>query len=392
MICVHCGRETDSLVSDGEGGTVPICERCLARGPTARNEDGYEPSDETRAPGEEALTQESTGGDFVGCPRCKVFFGQLDDVGQLTVVCVRCRYRYYFLRGTLVETPVRHVVNRFFSVLNRSEHTLVLATPTGGKVALPHNPYSRRLAAWLSTQMRQPVTVVYTVRRDQFEELVVVRALATGDDFLATRPGRRSVARALRWAFVAFSATALFALAATNALVAVGIALVTSWAAFSIVIRRADPRQQLSTSEIAQFEHDQELVRKKVSLARLRDSAADEVTKKVAQARSWAALSRRMARVDQEAYSVRIQSLDRACRLLEEQASVHRRLVSLYDRAIAMTDIEMESSRLEELGPASLVDIESSVNDLKEELLELERQLTANTEVDRFLNDPKLGL
>ena len=392
MVCIHCRRETDSVVNDGEGGTVPICEECLAQWPTERNEDGDErPGAETPAPGEEALRQENTGGDFVSCPQCKVFFGQLDDTGQLDVVCAGCRYRYYFLRGTLVETPVHQVASRFVSELKRSEHALVLATATGGKVALPHNPYSRRLSAWLRTRMGQPVTVIQTVRRGKFEELVAVRALATAEDFTATRPGRRSMAHALWWAFVAFSGTALFALSATSALTAIALALVVSWAAFSIVIRRTGPREQLSTSQIAHLERAQGLIRKKVSLVILRDIAAADLTKKVAQARGWAALSQRMARVNEEAYSLRIQSLGRACRLLEEQASIHRRLVSMYDKAIAMTDIEMESSRLEESSPDSLGDVRSKVDELRQELLDLERQLTANIEVDQLLSDPEHG-
>lgn len=70
---------------------------------------------------------------------------------------------------------------------------------------------------------------------------------------------------------------------------------------------------------------------------------------------------------------------------------MNRRLVAPYNKSIAMTDIEMESYRLEELGPDSDTEIESKVHDLREELQELQRQLTATSEVDRFLIDPKLG-
>lgn len=398
VVCVTCLTNQPKAVGDngdcddqGETSVVPTdsASPTPAMQPSSEElTERNEHRDEHLA--DEALRQEDTGGDFVGCPQCKVFLGQLDDTGQLNVVCARCRYRYYFRRGTLVDTPVHEVASTSIFGVTGNQYSVVLAAATGENVALPHEPYSPRVATWLSTRMGQPVTVVHTVRRGQFEELVA--AIATAEDFAAKRPGRRGRARAFRWAFVAFSGTALFALAATNALAAMGLALVMSWAAFVIVSRRTDAREQLSTAQITQLEHGQELIRTKVSLVRSRDSAADDVATKVTQAQSWADLSQRMAKVNKEAYALRIQNLDRVCRLLEEQASVHRRLVSLYDKAIAMTDIEMESSRLEELGPGSSIDIASKVEDLKEELRELERQFTANTEVDRLLGGPELGL
>ncbi len=76
--------------------------------------------------------------------------------------------------------------------------------------------------------------------------------------------------------------------------------------------------------------------------------------------------------------------------MLFQQGSVHNRLVGVYDKAIAMVEIEMESARLEEFGPDSLASLELEVGDLRRQASELERQMTASAEVEKLLHDPDL--
>ena len=378
-------------MNDGEGGTLPVCEKCIAQWPTDPDEDRTMPPVGEITSSDESPVQEDASGDFVGCPLCKVYFGELDAAGQLNVVCAGCRYRYYVLRGTLVETPGRQVTLRYFDQLKRNEHSIVLDTANGDRVTLPYRPHSNRSLAWLRARIGQPIAFVQTVRHDKFEELVWVRAIRTAEDFMVSKPGRRSTVRALWWAVAALCGTGLVVLSVTNTLAALGLSVLASILTFFVVARRMDPRERLSPAEIAHLEHVQGLVRKKVSLVMAKDLATADVARKMVRARGWSALSRRMRRVNEQAYAGRIKSLDRACELLQEQVSVHRRLVSAYDKAIAMTDVEMESSRLEALGSDGIMDAESSVEELRQELLELERQLTAHVEVDHLLTGPPSG-
>ncbi len=390
MVCIHCGRDTESLVDDEEGGTVPVCDECLAQGlPKSTADRSERARDAPAVPDDRGGWPQSASGEVITCPKCRVPIGELDDAGQLDAVCARCRYRYYALRGTLAAAPARQVPNRFYPRIKRVEHALAIQT-AHGTVLLPHNPYSRSMAAWLGPRMPQPVTVVQTVRRDKFEELVTVRTRTL--NFMVAGPGRRSMVRALLWAFLAFSGIALFALSAARPAAGVAIAVLLGCGTFWFVAITTDPRERLTAAQIGQLARTQELLGKKASLTAQRDSSVHSLADIGTRAQTLASLAAKMRVVDEEAYSPRIETLDRAQRLLFQQASVHNRLVGVYDKAIAMVEIEMESSRLEEFGPDSLASLEFEVGDLRRQASELERQMTASAEVEKLLHDPELGV
>lgn len=101
------------------------------------------------------------------------------------------------------------------------------------------------------------------------------------------------------------------------------------------------------------------------------------------------ALRRKMRALALPAYAPRIASIDSALVMLDRQIDMDRRLCAGYDRSIGMIEVELEAGAAVDQMDANISEaIEESMRELREledSQAELERQLSANIEVEELL-------
>jgi len=313
------------------------------------------------------------------CPACRLPLAEDDGAGRpIDITCARCRFKYRAVPGTLLA---------FHTVASSPPKLRILLGSPAGDVELV-SYFPARFTSWLEHRVHRELWVVYTLRRDAIEELIEFQDRNDGDFALVGRPGHRARGRARLLAALSGGVTLAF-LAGTDTHIALIAAASLAAAAYYATSRWSDPRLTLPEFQQTHLLRLQDLLERKNSVSRARSAAAADLNKRLNFVEQMTSLRDKMRSVGEAAYARRIQRLTDASRLLTQEATLDRRLIEGYDKVLTMIQIEMDAHLLEDSISDEATDMIDSkiveLDALKAAINDLEGQLAANEEVERFL-------
>lgn len=325
------------------------------------------------------------------CPNCDTPLGDLRLGERFEAVCVRCRYKFQVVSGT---------------VSDRSTWPVAVRQATADQAATFEQAYTLHLraadrievAAFQLPSSHPPIVVapgdrvaaVYTMRRDAREHLIQIRNYTSGEIYEIEHPRRRSVMHAALVAFVALLATMGVAAAFQWSGVTTIVLVVAAFAGVGYgIFRLLEPTHELPPDALAARTAAQSLLEQKHDLELRRARIAADCEEKTRLRERLHALREKMRVVALAAYEPRIASLGRAIATLDEQIALDERLHEGYDRSVQILEIELEAGAAADAMPddvaASMRDRLAELQALEEQHAELGRQLAANAEVERLV-------
>ena len=232
--------------------------------------------------------------------------------------------------------------------------------------------------------------VVCSMRLDVREELLFIVDRTSGERFVLAKPGQRSRARALLYGALigVVSGTGAVALSVPFAFAA-GTALLAGAATTWVLRHVLTPRHALGSDERSALTGRQELLRQKDALLRLRGAVIVDVESRRALERQLRSLRARMVAVKLDAYAERIEGIDRALRMLDEQLRMDAQLTEEYDRTMQVLEIEYDTSlaadSIQTDGGDVLEARLAALREVEDLRNETTRRLAANAEVETLL-------
>jgi hypothetical protein len=327
------------------------------------------------------------------CPVCGAPTGELATSGMQTLFCGACRFKYQVTAGTLENqgsrqvTPGRQTAQHPGS--SGREYEFRIRQPDELKVV------TLRLA---DRDDRFPpgrddvVAIVHAMRGDVAENPVAIINQTTGSVEIVGKPGQAtlmgSVLVGLSSGIVALF---LLALMDVSGMVAFVVAALLSGLVAFAVQEKLKPRHAISPAQQEALERAAALLEQKTRLEQRITDVTSGRRRKVEIRGKLVGLQGKMQEVGAEMYQTRIDRINGALPLLDEQLALDDRLLEAYRRSLLMTEIEVESynaadsipenvwSELQ-AGQAEIQAIEARTSDLK--LL-----LSANEEVERFVRE-----
>ena len=332
---------------------------------------------------------------MVTCPKCSKPLGEIGPDGVLEAVCGTCSFKFQVLRGRLAGGSSREVTLREGTLSNpgsyKREYELRVERPNGRletfELAIPGRDDS------IDVQHGDTVAIVHSMRGNAREELLDVYDLTTGRRFPIATPGSRARMMAgVAGGFVGILTFAALAATSLNegwAIVGGVGALATTWI---LLARRLAPVHRLSPAEQEALKDNQQLLARKTQLLSLRTKARADLEQHSATRDQLVSLRNKMREVDSAIYKDRIDTVGRGIATLDEQMRLDRQIIEGYGKSVAMIEIEYEAGLASGAMPADagavLEGKLAELKELQERQAELQRLLSANSEVEAFLRNP----
>ncbi|CAN5913661.1 hypothetical protein BH11GEM1_BH11GEM1_04050 [soil metagenome] len=326
------------------------------------------------------------------CPQCANVVGQYPDEGVVTLVCATCTFKFELTGGTVAKLTSRRIEVAPASRDQRAQHvrTFELALASSPRETVRFTFETDRDDDWIQMGTGDRAVVVCSMRLDVREELLFIVDRTSGERFVLAKPGQRSRARALLYGALigVVSGTGAVALSLPFAF-AGGIALLAGAATTGVLRHVLTPRHALGSDERSALTGRQALLRQKDALLRLRGAVIVDVESRRALEQRLRSLRARMVAVKLDAYAERIEDIDRALRVLDEQLRMDAQLTEEYDRTVQVLEIEYDTSLAADSIQVDGDDVMearlAALREVEELRNETTRRLAANAEVEALL-------
>lgn len=326
------------------------------------------------------------------CPNCNQLAGEYPDAGVAVVVCAACTYKYELSAGHVATFTSRGVEVRPASVRERATYAreFELGLQISPRERLKFTFSTARDDEWIHLAKGDDAVVAYGMRGAKREGLLFIVNRSSGDRFVIGAPDARTrnLAAAVGAAAGASGAGIAFLLTAPGPIIvlaALGVAA-AGYAAAKPLLR---PTHKLRSDERAELSARRTLLEEKRALLRLRASVIDETTTRLALRKRLDELRSRMVAVKLDAYTSRIEAMDRAMSTLDAQLQVDRQLTAEYDRTVEILDIEYDvsvaSDAISPDASSVLATRRAELRAAEERRAETTRRLSANAEVEQLL-------
>ncbi|HEX8394477.1 MAG TPA: hypothetical protein VF665_19175 [Longimicrobium sp.] len=325
------------------------------------------------------------------CPVCSTSLGELATAGNQTLFCAKCQFKYHVAAGTVVSSDSRQITHRPQGHQHRGryerEYEFRLAQPEGLRVITLRRPQREEQ---LSAKPNDVVAVVSAMRGNTVENPVAFINQTTRTVSEVGRPGQTTLVGSLIIGAMAGILT-LFALSGLGVPGAIPMAvglLVFALVAFGVQ-EKLKPRHKVTPSQQAAFSRTATLLQQKAGLEQRILEITNDRREKLAIRDQLAGLRAKMQDVGSELYQTRIDRIDGALPLLEEQAALNDKLLHSYSRTLKMVEIEIESNHAADALPETLsldaIARRDEIAAIEARTADLRQLLSANEEVERYL-------
>lgn len=306
----------------------------------------------------------------VSCPTCSIPLAEVDPAKHFDAVCGKCCYRFQVLNTRVLQTSYE-----LFHYL------LIIELSSGGKI----RHWSGALHAWAQRHLGQVGIVLVTIRRNRPDDILWISG-ADGSMIKVAAAGSRA-----RWlaSWTAASMSLIVLLTAGASILSLLSALVMGVGLFWGVNRLRSPRQRIDEEQRARLREMQSLLVKKDDLIKSRYQTMLDLRRDELLRAQLNGLVAKMEALDRNLYAGRMARLQSGLRLLRDQCTREAELLSEYDKAIAMMDLEIESHRLAEIWRPDMPDIDmrfEKLESLRETIKQRETEIIANEEVESLLD------
>jgi hypothetical protein len=323
------------------------------------------------------------------CPVCHIPIGEVTAPGVVDLLCPQCRYKYRILSGRLASKSSRQVTvqrqtTKQMGVYKRA-YELRLNLPGGLEVvSFEVNGRDDQVLV----RRGDDISIVHSLRDNRTEEMLAVLDHTTNQIFNIGTPGEKSRQNAALISCLG-AVVAFFLSVAVLGPGAFIVALLVGVGLYAYSAKSLAPRHNLLPGEETVLAQTRSLLEQKQNMIeRLQEVQHDFGQKEALKARLQN-LRSKMLDVGAELYQTRIESIASALTTIEQQIALDQQLISGYNKAIKMLEIELETSaRTDELPEDVLTMILAKSDELsaiRERNQELERLLSANEEVERLL-------
>jgi len=327
------------------------------------------------------------------CPRCGRPVGDIPPRGRLVAICGKCRIKYEVLHGhvadgTVQEVVVRQPTHNFPAAVVAQRYDLRVEYPTGKReeitFQLPDNEPR------ISIRPGDLLYLIYLMQGEERTHLLTVDNATTGKVTILASP--TDVATKKAW-FIGGGAGLLALLFLTGAgapgAIALGVGGALCVGLGVALPHLLMPSPDISPDELRDLDASQKLLWEKVRLQASRTQAVRTAAEKIEIRDRLAALRVKMLGVGAQLYEKRIATLDRAIALTDSQVEVAGKLAAGYERSIQMIEIELEAGAaavaLDDDAANHITASLAEMRELEEQQSELMRQISANDDVDALL-------
>lgn len=326
------------------------------------------------------------------CPSCRSPIGELPPTGSQILVCAGCRFKYRVTAGVLESNDSRQITRQRETWRQEGwyerEYEFRLARPNG-QIELVTARIDGRDDRFRA-QRNDRVAIIHAMRGHATENLVALANLTTGHLFMADLPGKGSRSKAIEIAGIGFLGLAyLLTTFGISLLGAMVIALLAAVSVFVWLDEVFKPRHALTPAEQNALARSTSLLQQKAVLAQRMAAVDRDRQDKIAVRDKLLSLKEKMDGVGADLYQTRIERIQQAIPLIDEQLELDEKLLAACGKALTMVEIELESQ-----GAAGAIpdDIVEALQERAEEIAVIESRtadvkllLSANEEVERLL-------
>jgi hypothetical protein len=310
----------------------------------------------------------------------------------LDVVCGKCKFEYRFKSGVLEKRLSRQVTLQRQTTkqdgIYHREYEFRLRTTGGGLDTIVFTVPGRD--DWILARSRDEVTFVYTLKGGVPDELVTVLNETTNDVYPIAKPGSKAHGAAVVvGCVVSFGLLVVVWFVAGSFVAAILVAAIGGGTSYALYVKFNTPRQELTGARAEEIEQRQGLLAQKQQLLLAMAPSARDFERHGTLAQALLDLREKMLSVGEEMYRSRIEALEAALTILEEQVGLDRQLMEGYAQAIKIVEIEIESGNAAEALPATVANALAAkaeeLDAIRKRNEELETNLLANEEVEQAL-------
>lgn len=327
------------------------------------------------------------------CPVCDAPTGELATSGMQTLLCGNCRFKYQVTAGILEKQGSRQVTIQRPTPQHPGSHVreyeFRIRQPDELKVVTVRlSDRDERFAPGEN----DVVAIVHAMRGDVAENPVAVINQTTGSVEIVGKPGQATlVGSALVGVSSGIVALFLLALMDVSGMIAFAVAALLAGMVVYAVQEKLKPRHAISAAQQEALGRAAVLLEQKTGLEqRIRDVTAGR-RHKVEIRGKLVGLQGKMQAVGAEMYQTRIDRINGALPLLDEQLALDDRLLEAYRRSLLMTEIELESYGAADSIPenvwSELQARQAEIQAIEARTSDLKQLLSANEEVERFVRE-----
>ncbi|HEY5375225.1 MAG TPA: hypothetical protein VIK01_16210, partial [Polyangiaceae bacterium] len=235
-------------------------------------------------------------------------------------------------------------------------------------------------------------SVVCTRRGSQIEDLLYVHSHVSHTTTKISKPGGRAASRATLFAVLSFVLVVAVGIAAAG----LSVALFVIGGAIGLLVKIAlnyylQPKVRLDPSGMRAVEHRQELLKRKEELASRRQALTRDGAAIGARIDRLVASEAKMLSVGEQMYRAKLERTRAAVRALLPLFANQKQLISMYERAITMVEIELDDAGLERVAGEATSDALSTqlaeLHEVEATNADLRIRAEAEDEVQALLTD-----
>lgn len=325
------------------------------------------------------------------CPKCGQILGDIPPQGMLTAVCSDCRLQYQVVRGRVAAAEATVSVTRgpgaHAAPVTVWVYQLRLALANGRM-----EPVEFRLTEpeTFTAQKGDVVSTVYLMRGAERDSLLSVHNGTLGERVVIALPGEKAKKEAWMLAGgIGVVTIGVVAMATGMGLLGFGAGALAFVGAGFTLGHTLMPRVTISEDEKARLTSTQRMIAEKLELEEARARVVQGIESRAELRERLVSLRTKMERLGLDVYAPRIAAMNAGIAAIDQQVALEARLRDMYERSIAMLEIELESGAavdaMDGLEAPHIAATFVELRDLEEQQRELGRQIAANAEVEGLL-------
>jgi hypothetical protein len=241
-----------------------------------------------------------------------------------------------------------------------------------------------------TAQKGDVVSAVYLMNGATRDNLLSIHNGTLGERVVIALPGEKATKKA--WLFAGgIGATTLVAVAALTGVGLIGLgAGAVAFVGTGIALGHTFmPRVNVPPEEEARLTATQHMIAQKLELEEARARVVQGMESRAELRERLLSLRTKMQRLGLDVYAQRIAAMTAGIAAIDQQLALEARLRDMYERSIAMLEIELEAgaavNAMDGLEAPHLAATFAELRDLEEQQRELGRQIAANAEVEGLL-------
>jgi hypothetical protein len=241
-----------------------------------------------------------------------------------------------------------------------------------------------------TAQKGDVVSTVYLMRGAERDSLLSVHNGTLGERVVIALPGEKAKKEAWMLAGgIGVVTIGVVAMATGMGLLGFGAGALAFVGAGFTLGHTLMPRVTISEDEKARLTSTQRMIAEKLELEEARARVVQGIESRAELRERLVSLRTKMERLGLDVYAPRIAAMNAGIAAIDQQVALEARLRDMYERSIAMLEIELESGAavdaMDGLEAPHIAATFVELRDLEEQQRELGRQIAANAEVEGLL-------